>query len=137
MLIRRLDHVNIRTRDIPAVVAFYRDVLQLEERDPPSNLDKTQVRWMYDHLDRPLVHISTPGSLSWHGQDDDLTGNTGGLDHIAFTCVGYDALIERLNRFGIPWRHNRVEPIRMTQVFVHDPSGVQLELNVMDDEADV
>ncbi len=135
MLIRRLDHVNIRTRDIPAVVAFYRDVLELEERDPPSNLDKTQVRWMYDNLNRPLVHISTPGSLSYHGAEDDLTGNTGGLDHIAFTCFGYDALVARLDKFGIEWRRNRVDEIGMTQVFVHDPSGVQLELNVMDDES--
>jgi hypothetical protein len=90
---------------------------------------------MYDRENRPLVHISTPGALSFHGKDDDLTGNTGGLDHVAFTCVGIEPLRERLRQFNVPWRENRVEVIKMTQVFVHDPSGVQLELNVMDEEA--
>jgi catechol 2,3-dioxygenase-like lactoylglutathione lyase family enzyme len=134
MLVKRLDHVNIRTRDLPAVVAFYRDILELEERDPPPNLDRTQVRWMYDHKNDPIVHISTPGSLSAHGAGDDLTGPTGGLDHVAFQCVGLGPLIERLDRHGIPWRQNRVEPIAMTQVFVRDPAGVQIELNVFDED---
>jgi catechol 2,3-dioxygenase-like lactoylglutathione lyase family enzyme len=134
MLIRRLDHVNIRTRDIPTVVAFYRDILELEERDPPSNLDRTMVRWMYDDRNDPIVHISTPGSLSEHGQDDDLTGNTGGLDHYAFQCVGIEPLRERLKQFDVPWRENRVDVIKMTQVFIHDPTGVQIELNVFDSD---
>jgi len=134
MLIRRLDHVNIRTRDLPPVVAFYRDILQLEERDPPSNLDKMMVRWMYDDKDDPIVHISTPGALSEHGQYDKITGTTGGLDHIAFQCTGFDALVERLERHGVPWRQNRVEVIKMTQVFLHDPTGVQIELNVFDED---
>jgi catechol 2,3-dioxygenase-like lactoylglutathione lyase family enzyme len=135
MLIKRLDHVNIRTRDIPAVVAFYRDILELEERDPPPNLDKTMVRWMYDHKDDAIIHISTPGSLSEHGATDDLSGPTGGLDHIAFQCIGYAPLVERLKQSGVVWRENRVEVIKMTQVFVHDPTGVQIELNVFDDGA--
>jgi len=135
MLIKRLDHVNIRTRDIPTVVAFYRDILELEERDPPPNLDKTMVRWMYDHKDDAIIHISTPGSLSEHGAQDDLSGPTGGLDHIAFQCVGYLPLVERLKQFGVAWRENRVEVIKMTQVFVHDPTGVQIELNVFDEGA--
>lgn len=134
MLIKRLDHVNIRTRDIPTVVAFYRDVLELEERDPPPNLDRTMVRWMYDHKNDPIVHISTPGSLSEHGRDDDLSGPTGGLDHIAFQCIGFDALVARMKTHNIPWRENRVEVIKMTQVFIHDPTGVQIELNVFDED---
>jgi len=134
MLIKRLDHVNIRTRDLPPVVAFYRDILELEERDPPSNLDRTMVRWMYDHKDDPIVHISTPGALSEHGIYDNITGTTGGLDHVAFQCVGLGSLVERLKKHNVPWRENRVEVIKMTQVFLHDPTGVQIELNVFDED---
>ena len=134
MLIKRLDHVNIRTRDLPPVVAFYRDILELEERDPPANLDRTMVRWMYDHKNDPIVHISTPGALSEHGVYDAITGTTGGLDHVAFQCIGLGPLVERLNKHGVPWRENRVEVIKMTQVFLHDPTGVQIELNVFDED---
>jgi len=133
MLIKRLDHVNIRTRDLPPVVAFYRDILELEERDPPSNLDKTMVRWMY-HKEDPIVHISTPGALSVHGQYDNITGTTGGLDHVAYQCHGIEPLRVRLKEHGVPWRENRVEVIKMTQVFIHDPTGVQIELNVFDED---
>lgn len=134
MLIKRLDHVNIRTRDLPSVVAFYRDILELEERDPPPNLDSRLVRWMYDQRNDPIVHISTPGSLSHHGSEDAITGNTGGLDHIAFQCIGLDDLITRLKKYGVAWRESRVDAIGMTQIFLRDPTGVQIELNVFDED---
>jgi hypothetical protein len=92
------------------------------------------VRWMYDHKDDPIVHISTPGALSEHGQYDNITGTTGGLDHVAYQCFGIDPLRERLKKFNVPWRENRVEVIKMTQVFIHDPTGVQIELNVFDED---
>jgi catechol 2,3-dioxygenase-like lactoylglutathione lyase family enzyme len=134
MLIKRLDHINIRTRDLAATVAFYRDILGLEERDPPPNLDKSLVRWMYDNNGDPIVHISTPGSLSSDGVDDEITGSTGGLDHVAFQCVGVAGLVQRLKSHDIPWRENRVEAIGMTQIFLQDPTGIQIELNLFDED---
>ena len=59
----RLDHVNVQTLQLAATVAFYRDVIGLEQRDPPG-LDPKLVQWMHGAGGHALVHISTVGRSS-------------------------------------------------------------------------
>lgn len=128
MRVNGLDHVNIQTLRLAETVRFFTDVLDLEVRDPPPNLDRTLVQWMFDAEGRAIFHLSTPGSLSgvesFHESPD-----TGAVDHVALDCSGHDAMVQRLEAMGIEHRKLHHEAIGLKQVFVHDPNGVLIELN--------
>ncbi len=122
-----LDHVNVQTTRLADTVAFYRDVIGLEQRDPPG-LDPKLVQWMHDEAGHALVHISTVGSLLGDG-DAFVAGKTGAVHHVALLCTGHDAMVAMLEKHGLGYRLNHVQVIDLKQIFVEDPNGVLLELN--------
>ncbi len=124
----RLDHINIQTVRLAETVAFYRDVLDLRAGDPPPPLDPANVQWMFDPEGQAIFHLSTPGSLSAIG-DINSGADTGAVHHVALSCRGHDAMIEKLDRMGLRHRGNHVAATDLRQIFVHDPNGVLLELN--------
>ena len=123
-----LDHINIQTVKLAETVAFYRDVFDLEARDPPPPLDPAEVQWMYDPAAGAIFHLSEPGTLV--AIDDVNSGaDTGAVHHVALNCTGHDAMIAQLDRLGLAHRGNHVVAIDLKQIFVRDPNGVLLELN--------
>lgn len=123
-----LDHINIQTVKLVETVAFYRDVLDLDARDPPPPLDPALVQWMFDPEGRAIFHLSTPGSLN-AVKDVNIGTDTGAVHHVALACTGHDAMIATLDRLGLEHRENHVLAIDLKQIFVRDPNGVLLELN--------
>jgi catechol 2,3-dioxygenase-like lactoylglutathione lyase family enzyme len=123
-----LDHVNVQTTRLAETVAFYRDVIGLEQRDPPG-LDPKLVQWMHDESGHALVHLSTVGSLLGDDGQAVLAGNTGAVHHVALLCTGHDAMVRLLENHGLGYRLNHVRVIDLKQIFVEDPNGVLLELN--------
>ena len=123
-----LDHVNLQTTRLAETVAFYRDVIGLEVRDPPG-LDPSLVQWMHDENGHGILHLSTVGSLLGEAPATLDGGGTGAVHHVALDCTGHDAMIETLNAAGLPYRLNHVGVIDLKQIFVADPNGVLLELN--------
>ncbi|HWW63774.1 MAG TPA: VOC family protein [Sphingomonadaceae bacterium] len=122
-----LDHVNLETTDLSGSVAFYRDVIGLEVRDPPG-LDPARVQWMHDERGHAIIHLSTAGSLL--GEKGHERGReTGAVHHVALDCTGHDAMVELLKAQGFAFRQNHVTEIDLRQIFVEDPNGVLLELN--------
>jgi catechol 2,3-dioxygenase-like lactoylglutathione lyase family enzyme len=123
-----LDHVNIQTEKLGETVAFYRDVIDLRAGDPPPPLDPALVQWMFDADGSAIFHLSAPGALVGTkainvGQD------TGAVHHVALSCNGHDAMVEKLDRLGLAHNENHVVAIDLKQIFVRDPNGVLLELN--------
>jgi catechol-2,3-dioxygenase len=53
----------------------------------------------------------------------------GTLDHVAFTCTGFDEFEARLKEQGIGYRKSDVPGARVKQLFVQDPAGNGVELN--------
>jgi catechol 2,3-dioxygenase-like lactoylglutathione lyase family enzyme len=141
-MIRRLDHVNIRTFDIEATVNFYSGLLGL--RDGPFGAPRAMGAWLYDDTDRPVLHLiaidpANPdealarvrdrlGGLEGDLGRDSLRGG-GAIDHVAFECGGYDDLLAKIQARGFVYRENYVPSIDLKQVFVNDPNGVTVELN--------
>lgn len=123
-----LDHVNIQTRKLAETVAFYRDVLDLEARNPPPPLNPVLVQWMYDPEGRAIFHLSGPGALVAI-DDVNIGEDTGAVHHVALACRGHDAMVAKLDRMGLDHRENHVVAIDLRQIFVRDPNGVLLELN--------
>jgi catechol 2,3-dioxygenase-like lactoylglutathione lyase family enzyme len=124
----RLDHVNVQTLKLAATVAFYRDVIGLEQRDPPG-LDPKLVQWMHGADGHALVHISTVGSLLADGEGFREGGKTGAVHHVALNCWGHDAMVATIEKHALPYRLNYVAVVDLKQIFVEDPNGVLLELN--------
>jgi catechol 2,3-dioxygenase-like lactoylglutathione lyase family enzyme len=121
MTLNRLDHYNIETVLPEETVAFYTDVLGLTnapERRPAVPQPGT---WLLVG-DHPAVHVNFV--------DLDRAGPTGSIDHIAFEGSGFEAIRARLDEFGVA--HDVVDSpqFSLKQIFVFDPNGVRIEINI-------
>ena len=119
-----LDHVNIRTRQLSVVRAFYADVLGL--KDGPRPPFGHPGAWLYAG-DRPVVHL-------WLGTADDTAPAPSGgvepqLSHFAFTGDDHAALIGRLRAAGIPFEEHPTPGRGVVQVKLRDPDGNALHID--------
>lgn len=124
----RLEHYNIRgpMPFLEEVRDFYVELIGLSEGPRPD----TPVRgyWLYAGS-HPAVHLAESDR---HNE----TLRPSHLDHIAFSCKGYDAVSRRLDRAGMDYRTNRVQSAGLIQIFLHDPAGIRLELNFYGEDPD-
>ncbi|MWA02953.1 lactoylglutathione lyase [Actinomadura sp. LD22] len=121
----RIAHANIRTRDLKASVAFYRELgleisgcLRLGE-------------------DATLVYLAAPGApdltieLAAHHHAPADFDRSPGSGHLALAVGDLDALVARLAKAGVqpespPYHPGDRPDLRVC--FVQDPSGVRVEL---------
>lgn len=130
MRVDALDHVNIVAADLDASVAFYRDMLGLEPRDPPSPLDPAQIRWLHDAAGRPVLHLVSAARMAGREGDPGRTGRaTGSVDHVALACTGLESLRARLDAAGHGYRMTGVAGMGLVRLFLRDRDNVLLELN--------
>jgi catechol 2,3-dioxygenase-like lactoylglutathione lyase family enzyme len=130
MAIGALNHFTIRTVDLEATRAFYVDVLGLEEGPrPPLGFPG---HWLYS-AGMPTVHLVGPREEA--GKPPRHAGPTGLLDHIAFSANGLAAMRARLQAHGVAFQERLVPRDGQTQLFLHDPNGVAVELNYAPGEA--
>ncbi len=127
MRVNRIDHFNIRTRDVDRLCEFYTKVLGLEIGDRPP-FDSPGV-WLYAG-GHPILHVG----IAKVGGDKGRADNTLPLDHIALETEGYVDTVARLEGAGIEYRMVDVPARDMKQIFVRDPDGVALELNFTNPE---
>ena len=125
MSVTGMNHFNILTDDVERTVAFYRDVVGLEN-GPRPDLGFPGA-WMYAS-GRPILHIS--GGR----KKDDL--RPGVIDHMAFSASGLGDVLARLDRMGIHYAHRRQAGAGTWQVFFFDPNGARVELDFDPGEPD-
>jgi catechol 2,3-dioxygenase-like lactoylglutathione lyase family enzyme len=125
MALERLDHVLVLTDDIEATKAFYCDALGFEAGERPSF--PFSGYWLY--LDgAPCVHVAD--RAEYDAQAARLGLQTGpAVDHVAFGGSDFETLAARLERAGVEAVANEVPGI-LRQLYVTDPNGVRIELNV-------
>ena len=121
MKLNSLDHFNITTSCPEDTVNFYCEILGMQDGArlrPPSQSPGT---WLLLN-DQPALHINfvseSPGDA------------TGPIDHLAFDASGVEQFEQRLNEQGI--HYNKVErpAVGLIQLFLRDPNGIKLELNI-------
>jgi catechol 2,3-dioxygenase-like lactoylglutathione lyase family enzyme len=126
-----LNHYTIRTADLARTRAFYVDVLGLPEgHRPPLGFPG---HWLYVG-DAPTVHLVGDRGARDVGLPPREAGPTGLFDHIAFSCTGLAEMRDRLRRHDIAFEERVVPRDRQTQLFLHDPDGVAVELNYPPEE---
>ena len=134
-----LNHFSIRTIDMAATRRFYESVLGLTVGPRPDF--PFPGLWMYrgDHADvaNAVVHIigmdpNDADGLKKYLGDRDIASlrGSGAVDHVAFFADGLARMLAHLEGLGITARQRTVPSIGLHQVFLDDPNGVVVELNV-------
>jgi len=125
MAIEGLNHFNIvAPRDLlHRVRDLYVDGIGLEEGDRPDF--GIPGYWLYGG-GGALVHLleGDPGATAIDGD-----AATGHLNHIAFTCTDLEQTEAQLESLGLTYRKRELPEAGLTQLFLHDPIGLGVELN--------
>jgi catechol 2,3-dioxygenase-like lactoylglutathione lyase family enzyme len=127
MPLERLEHVLVLTNDIEQTMAFYRDVLGLEVGERPQLAFPGH--WLY--LDGvACVHVAERAAYEAHAAGIGIGPVAGPIDHLAFAAGDREALAARLDAAGVHAVANDVSAAGIRQLFVEDPNGVRIELNI-------
>jgi catechol 2,3-dioxygenase-like lactoylglutathione lyase family enzyme len=119
MGVDRLQHINIRTRDLERSREFYSRIVGLTVGDRPPFAAPGY--WMYLG-DQAVIH------LVYKPEAGPATGS-GAVDHVAFRAVDLEETRRVLQAAGLSFQEAFVPRDNVVQLFVHDPDGVKVELN--------
>lgn len=127
MVITGLLHVAIKTADIEATNAFYTKVLGLKMADRPDFGFPGTWLAVPTPVGEAVIHVYAGGPALAAG-DGRVPQNTGAIDHISITAVGWIGFRGRFAQHQLPWREFVIPNTTYWQQFIYDPNGVQLEL---------
>lgn len=121
-----LFHLAIKTANLDATLAFWTRVIGL--RPVPRPDFGYPGAWLAcgQPGGQAIVHVYAGGPAL--GASGRVEAGTAAIDHISLSCAGYHAYVARFRKAGLAWREFLVPGTSLWQLFVYDPSGVQLEL---------
>lgn len=126
MAITGLFHIAIKTNDLAATIRFYTEILGMRQVPRPDFGYPGAWLGCPTPTGDAIFHIYAGGpALGATGQ---APLGTAAIDHISITAVGFDEFRQKLAKAGLQWREFIVPGTTLWQLFVYDPSGVQLEL---------
>lgn len=118
-----LEHFNVYCKDLKATVDFYVKYVGLRDGErPPFPFPGA---WMYAG-DQAVLHLVFESGRGAHG--------SGAIDHIALRCTDIRGTLDLLKTDGVPYMLRKVPARPLQQVFVHDPDGIQIEMNFYHEE---
>jgi len=132
MPITHLEHFLVLTDDIEVTRDFYRDALGLTVGPRPPLAFAGY--WLYAG-GMPCVHIAERASYTASSKPVGIpvsayAAGTGPFDHAAFIAKDFDEISARLARHGVAAHLNVVPGNGLRQLFVLDPNGVKIEINI-------
>lgn len=120
----RLDHIALLVKDLEESLAFYRDVLRLQER--PNPMGGTEIRWL-EFGDGRRIHMQAGDFGLTHVEK---------RTHIALAAADFDEVLAHLRRVGAAFSDFKgtpgavnTRPDGMRAVFLQDPNGYWIEIN--------
>lgn len=126
MKLAALDHVNVRTRNLDEMKAWYGHILGMREGKRPGF--SFPGAWMYVD-DRPVVHlVGVDRGLPAH--QSDLR-----LEHFALSATGLDEFLTKLKAERIDYKVAKVPDFPIIQVNIWDPDGNHIHIDFHEDEA--
>ena len=127
-----MQHFMVLAKDLEKTRVFYCDVLGLRQGPrPPFDFKGL---WIYAG-DVACIHVAERRSYAETSHTLDIpmasgAHGSGSVDHIAFAASDYDELAARLARHGVESRLNVVPGNGLRQLFVFDPDGIKIEINI-------
>jgi catechol 2,3-dioxygenase-like lactoylglutathione lyase family enzyme len=127
MPLHGLEHALVLTDDLERTKAFYCEVLGFEVGErPPLPFPGY---WL--SLDgAACLHVAERAAYEAHAADVGLRRSNGPIDHLAFAADGHEALAARLEAAEVEVVTNDVPAAGIRQLFIDDPNGVRIELNL-------
>ncbi len=128
----KLHHLNLCSKDVPAMDEFYRTVLDLEPEPSLSSARVTAQGYAGN------VAFVTDGNIQMHLAEQDLavgfrTGNAVNplhRGHIAFRTDDMEAVKRRLEEKGVPYSdYGNWAMNGWYQIFFYDPDGNCIEIH--------
>jgi catechol 2,3-dioxygenase-like lactoylglutathione lyase family enzyme len=127
MPLHGLDHALVLTDDLEATRDFYCDVLGFEPGERPTL--PFPGYWLY--LDGvACLHVAERAAFEAQLDRMGLARANGPVDHLAFDAGDLEAVLARLDAAGVRAVSNDVPTAGMRQLFLDDPNGVRIEVNV-------
>jgi catechol 2,3-dioxygenase-like lactoylglutathione lyase family enzyme len=117
-IIQGMNHFNVLSDKLEETVAFYCDLLGLEQGPRPAL--SFPGAWLYAG-GRPILHISAGMKLP--------EPPAGVIDHIAFSAKGLRDTAATLAARNIPFQLRQQVTTRTWQLFCRDPCGAVVELD--------
>ncbi len=124
MPMQSLDHVNVRTHRLQAMIAWYRDVLGMEAGPRPGF--SFGGAWMYC-AGKPIVHLVEV--------EEEPAAIAPKLEHFAIGGSDLEGLLAKLDEAGIPYEVGRPPGFPIIQVNIHDPDQNHIHIDFHADEA--
>lgn len=121
-----LFHLAIKTSDLALTRAFWCGVIGLREVHRPDFGYPGAWLACPQPGGQAIIHVYAGGPAL--GGLDHVPSGTAAIDHVSLACAGYHAYCARFLAAGLKWREFLVPGTTLWQLFVYDPSGVQLEL---------
>jgi catechol 2,3-dioxygenase-like lactoylglutathione lyase family enzyme len=130
MTVAAIDHVLVLSDDIEATRDFYVEVVGLHVGErPPLEFPGY---WLYAQRPSACLHVAERGAYARHLTTLGLNAGQragGEIDHIAFDASDYASVSARIEDSGVTPVRNTI-PGGPRQLFVEDPNGVRIEINV-------
>jgi catechol 2,3-dioxygenase-like lactoylglutathione lyase family enzyme len=124
-----LQHVNIRTADLPRTIAFFRDVLSMRVGPSPRSSSMENGAWVFDDNDVAIVHVAK-ASVNYPSDAKmpfTPSHGSGAIHHVALQCSGLDQTRERIKALGLEFFEHHLP--QFSQILVREPDGILFELN--------
>jgi catechol 2,3-dioxygenase-like lactoylglutathione lyase family enzyme len=124
MHLGKLDHVNVKTANLDAMVAWYTEVLGMKSGERPQFAFPGA--WLYAG-DDAMVHLV--------GVEKPAAAVDPAIEHYAFKATGLSAFVDRLNVRGLAHSLDKVPDFDIVQVNLHDIDGNHIHVDFHSDEA--
>ena len=128
MSLTRMEHLLVLTDDIDRTRDFYCRALGLEQGERPPLAFPGY--WLYVD-DVPCIHVADRAAYTAHSEELGIPAAQGAVDHVAFSGNDYEEALARLEREGVEAATNTVPSVGLRQLFLDDPNGLKIEINVM------
>lgn len=126
MQINKLDHVNVRTARLDAMVDWYTDILGMRSGKRPNF--SFPGAWMYA-AESPVVHLVGVEGDAGVGSEATLK-----LEHFAFAASGAARFEAHLQSRGVHYERSAVPSAGLVQYNIWDPDGNHVHVDFPDDE---
>jgi catechol 2,3-dioxygenase-like lactoylglutathione lyase family enzyme len=137
MPLTQIEHYLVLTDDLDGTRDFYCNGLGMRVgARPPLGFPGY---WLYVG-DVPCVHVAEWESYRAYSTEVGIgistrALGTGPVDHIAFNGSDVESIKSALSAHGVKFATNEIPSIGLTQLFLHDPNGVKVEINVRESGA--
>ncbi len=121
MPLEKLDHVNVRTAQLDAMIDWYTKILGMQQGDRPDF--PFGGAWMYIG-DAPTVHLVDVKGDPGAGSEINLK-----LEHFAFFATDASAFETKLKSLGEKYRRSELPNGDLVQYNVWDPDGNHIHVD--------